>query len=49
MIIVHYVSVNNENCYPYTYMEYPCEGATFYARSHRNRNEPCERTDYICD
>lgn len=49
MIIVHYMCVNDEHCYPHTYLEYPCQGATFYERSHRNNNEPCEKTDYICD
>lgn len=34
---------NCNNCYYEKYMEYPCQGATHYARVHRNNNEPCER------
>ena len=32
-----------KNCYYEEYMQYPCEGATHYARVHRNENKACER------
>lgn len=47
--LMNRIKENRENCYPYTYLEYPCEGATFYARSHRNSNKPCRKTKYICN
>ena len=37
-----------KDCYYEEYMEYPCEGATHYARVHRNSNEPCKRVKIIC-
>lgn len=40
---------SNKNCYYEEYMQYPCEGATHYARVHRNNNEPCERYKRICE
>lgn len=40
---------SNKNCHYEKYMEYPCQGATHYARVHRNNNEACERTKMICE
>lgn len=39
----------NKNCHYETYNQYPCEGATHYARVHRNNNEACERAKIICN
>lgn len=41
-------NTNNENCYMEEYKQYPCSGATHYARVHRNNNEPCERWRQVC-
>ena len=38
----------HKNCHYETYTQYPCEGATHYARVHRNQNKGCERTKIIC-
>ena len=38
-----------KHCHSETFMQYPCEGATHYARVHRNNNEACERTKIICE
>ena len=43
-----YQEINNE-CPYVTYIEYPCEGATHYARLHRNQNIGCEKTKKICE
>lgn len=43
------IFISNNNCYLEKYEEYPCQGATHYARVHRNRNEPCERYKRICE
>lgn len=40
---------SNKNCHYEMYMQYPCEGATHYARVHRNYDEACERYKRICD
>ena len=42
-------NVKRKNCHYKTYNQYPCEGATHYARVHRNNNEVCERTKIICE
>ena len=43
-----YQIINNKNCYVETYIEYPCEGATHYARVHRNEDIGCEKSKRIC-
>lgn len=43
-----YQEINNK-CYSVVYIEYPCEGATHYARLHRNQNIGCEKTKKICE
>jgi len=47
-LLVTKVTTNNKNCYYEEYDELPCEGATHYARVHRNNNEPCKRYRAIC-
>lgn len=39
----------NKNCNLEKYYEYPCVGATHYARLHRNNNKACKRYKKICD
>lgn len=51
-LVIYKVIVWNkehENCHYETYMQYPCEGATHYARVHRNNNEACEREKIVCE
>ena len=47
--IIIYMFQPNKNCHYEMYMQYPCEGATHYARVHRNYNEPCERYKKVCE
>ena len=47
IVIVNYDKY--KNCHYEKYNEYPCEGATHYARVHRNNNQPCERYKRICN
>lgn len=51
--IISLIAINkwekNQNCYYEKYNEYPCVGATHYARVHRNNNESCERYKKICE
>ena len=42
-------NIKHKNCRYETYNQYPCEGATHYARVHRNNNEACERAKIICN
>lgn len=48
IVVSIYQEINNK-CPYVTYIEYPCEGATHYARVHRNKNIGCERTKKICE
>ena len=47
--IIIYMFQPDKNCHYEMYMQYPCEGATHYARVHRNYDEACERYKRICD
>ena len=47
--IIIYSFQSNKDCYYKMYMQYPCEGATHYARVHRNNDEPCKRYKRICN
>lgn len=47
--IIIYMFQPDKNCHYEMYMQYPCEGATHYARVHRNHDEACERYKRICD
>ena len=49
MSIIIYMFQPDKNCHYEMYMQYPCEGATHYARVHRNYDEACERYKRICD
>ena len=49
LVIGTYQMITNKNCYIETYIEYPCDGATHYARLHRNQNIGCEKTKKICE
>lgn len=48
IVVSIYQEINNK-CHCVTYIEYPCEGATHYARLHRNQNIGCEKTKKICE
>lgn len=40
--------IESGECWWERYQQYPCRGATHYARVHRNNDEPCERGRLVC-
>ena len=51
-IVVYKIAMWEKECknrHYEEYMQYPCEGATHYARVHRNNDKACKRTKIICE
>lgn len=49
IIVSVYQMIYEKKCYTEIYIEYPCKGATHYARLHRNQDIGCEKTKRICE